>query len=241
MFKPFFARLKQGYQTKTFPPEPRLPALYRGFPEIVSGHETDLTICPVNALSKNPEEKLTLDLGKCIFCGKCEKSGAVRFSREYRQSAFSREELIIGDAVREKGENLRKEIYKLFRRSLKLRVVSAGGCNACEADVNVLNTLNWDISRFGIQMVASPKHADGILVTGPVTANMKTALLKTYDAVGDPKIVIAVGTCAISGGIYAGGEDCNGVSDLLPVDLFIPGCPPHPSTILDGFLKLMKT
>lgn len=242
MFKPFFARLKQGHQTRTFPPEPKLSERYRGLPIIEDEHnETAVELCPVEALALDPNGKLTLDIGRCIFCGNCEKSGAIRFSREYRQATFSRKELIFGAELEETGERLRTEIYKIFRRSLKLRVVSAGGCGACEADINVLTTLNWDISRFGIKFVASPKHADGIVVAGPVTANMKDALLKTYEAIGEPKVVIAVGACAISGGIYAGIQsDCNGIADLLPVDLFIPGCPPHPATILDGFLQLMR-
>jgi len=131
-------------------------------------------------------------------------------------------------------------MQRLFGRSLRLRQVSAGGCNACEADVNVLNTLAWDLSRFGIQFVASPRHADGLLVTGPVTRNMCDALVKTYEAVGDPKIVIAAGTCAVSGGIYCGhDETCGGVDTVLPVDLYIPGCPPHPATTLHGLLRML--
>jgi len=137
-------------------------------------------------------------------------------------------------------EALQGQMKKLFGRSLKLRQVSAGGCNGCEVDINVLTTLAFDLGRFGIQIVASPRHADGLIVTGPVSHNMLTALQKTYDAVPSPKLVIAVGACAISGGIFRDHEKVhNGVEGILPVDLYIPGCPPHPLTILDGLVRLM--
>ena len=123
---------------------------------------------------------------------------------------------------------------------MKLREVSAAGCNGCEADVNVLSTLVFDLGRFGIQFVASPRHADGLLITGPVSENMRTALRDTYDAIPSPKIVIAVGAFAISGGPYIGHSEVhNGADGIVPVDLYIPGCPPHPYTILDGLLRLL--
>jgi Ni,Fe-hydrogenase III small subunit len=129
---------------------------------------------------------------------------------------------------------------RLFGRTLKLRQVSAGGSGACEADLNVLGTVVFDLGRFGIQFVASPRHADGLVVTGPVSENMRSALLDTYAAIPAPKLVIAVGVEAISGGIFRSHpETQDGCTSLLPVDLFIPGWPPHPLTILDGFLRLL--
>ncbi len=148
--------------------------------------------------------------------------------------------MVSADRERKLTEALEAKMLSLFGRSLKLREVCAGGCNACEADVNVLSTVGWDLGRFGIQFVASPRHADGLLVTGPVTENMREALLKTYEAVPGPKIVIASGACAINGGPFIDSPEVhNGVDGLLPVDLYIPGCPPHPFTILDGMLRLL--
>jgi Ni,Fe-hydrogenase III small subunit len=154
-----------------------------------------------------------------------------------------RRDLVLGERGREEvrlAEALDEKLRGLFGRSLRLRQVSAGGCNGCESDVNVLGTIGWDLGRFGIQFVASPRHADGLLITGPVTNNMKLALQKTWDAVPDPKIVIAVGACAIAGGPFVGHPEVNdGAASTVPVDLFIPGCPPHPLTILDGLLRLL--
>ncbi len=147
---------------------------------------------------------------------------------------------MVGNRELELAQAREKKARKLFGRSLKLRQVSAGGCNGCEADMNVLNTVVFDLGRFGIQFVASPRHADGLLITGPVTQNMDLALRKTYEAVPSPKMVIAVGACAISGGPYLGhAEQRNGVGDIFAVDLYVPGCPPHPMTILDGLLRLL--
>jgi Ni,Fe-hydrogenase III small subunit len=152
----------------------------------------------------------------------------------------SRADLLCGSEPLRLARALDREALRLFGRSLKLRQVSAGGCNGCEVEVNVLNTVVFDLSRFGVQFVASPRHADGILVTGPVTANMREALKNTYDAVPAPRLVIAVGACAISGGPYAGHpEASDGAEAVLPVDLYVPGCPPHPLTTLDGVLRLL--
>ncbi|MHB8998809.1 MAG: NADH-quinone oxidoreductase subunit B family protein, partial [Thermoanaerobaculia bacterium] len=186
--------------------------------------------CPTDAIDLT--NGVAIDLGRCIFCPECEAAcptGAIEFTRDYRLAVRKRDDLRVGSGEEVKlAEALDAKLKKLFGRSLKLRVVSAGDCNGCAADVNVLSTIGWDIGRFGIQYVASPRHADGLLLLGPIPENMRLAVQKTYDAIPAPKLVIAIGACAISGGIYAGHpEQHDGVTTMLPVDLFIPGCPPH--------------
>lgn len=206
--KALLARLQQKHRTISFPKgEPRLPDRYRGLP-ILNGAVCEagcgacLEACPTGALAKT-DGRLSLDLGRCLFCSRCERvcpAGAVRFGRDYRQAARSRSDLVVSGPEIKRAAALDKRLKSLLGRSLKLRQVSAGGCNACEADTNVLTTIVYDVGRFGIQFEASPRHADGLLVTGPVTENMRSALVKTYEAVPDPKIVIACGACAVSGG-----------------------------------------
>lgn len=241
-------RLRQGHRTGKFPKvAPTLPERFRGLPQIAPNLSPQvcaaaIASCPFAALSLQ-EDKLQIDLGRCLFCADCPAAtvhGALSFSTDHRLAASRREDLQLSDDVYRLADKLNARMLKLFGRSLKLRQVSAGGCNACEADLNVLGTLVFDLGRFGIQFVASPRHADGILITGPVSKNMQSAMLDTYAAVPEPKLVIASGACAIGGGPFRGSPETNdGVGDLLPVDLYIPGCPPHPYTALDGLLRLL--
>ena len=248
MWKIIVERLRQGHRTGKYPrQDPVLSDRFRGRPQLKSelcpsDCRQCVARCPYGALSRE-NGLLQLDMGFCLFCGECASAcphGALDFSRDWRLAARRREELVVDGGEVVLAAALDKQMLKLFGRSLKLRQVSAGGCNACEADLNVLGTLAFDLGRFGIQFVASPRHADGILVTGPVTENMKSALLDTYAAVPEPKLVIASGACAIGGGPFRDSPEANnGIGDLLPVDLYIPGCPPHPYTALDGLLRLL--
>lgn len=269
MWRIIAARLVQKYRTVRYPdgPPPELPERFAGAPRIETERcprdcDACLRACPNGALTRESgpgalknesggvaltredgDGVLCLDMGLCLFCRACEHacpSSAIRFTGEYRLAARERKDLTVrfGSALPAEAHDVLAA--KLFSKSLKLREVSAGGCNACEADCNVLSTVAWDMGRFGIQFVASPRHADGLLITGPVPENMRLALLKTYEAVPAPKIVIAVGACAISGGPYVGHPEVhNGTDSLLPVHLYVPGCPPHPLTILDGLLRFL--
>jgi Ni,Fe-hydrogenase III small subunit/Pyruvate/2-oxoacid:ferredoxin oxidoreductase delta subunit len=243
------ARLRQGHRTMAWPdgPPPPLAERFRGRPLIDaskcrSGCSDCAEACPTGAVDL--QGGVRVDLGRCLFCTDCAAAcpeGALSYGADYRLAVRERAQLVApSERELELAGALQGRLRKLFGRSLKLRQVSAGGCNACELDVNVLNTVGWDLSRFGIQFVASPRHADGLLVTGALSKNMLLALRKTWEAVPEPKIVIAVGACAISGGPYVDHpEVANGVEGTLPIDLYVPGCPPHPLTILDGLLRLV--
>lgn len=245
------ARIHQKYRTTAYPAalHPPLPGRFNGHPvfDTVRCPE-DCRLCeqacPTDAISIQGGKGPVVDLGRCLFCNDCLNScphEAVSHSKDHRLAVSSPDKFILepGKEI-ELAEELGRRLKKILGRSLTLREVSAGGCNACEADINVLGTVGWDLGRFGIHFTASPRHADGLVITGPVTDNMRSALLETYESIPEPKIVIAVGACAISGGPYIGSEETNsGIGTLLPVDMYIPGCPPHPLTILDGLLRLI--
>ena len=247
MWKIIKARIKQGYRTLRYPKEePVFPERFRGRPIINDANAVDpsslhKTFDPTDALSVG--NGLKVDLGKLLFNEDVRKTcpqGNLTYSRDYRMAVTKREELILKDNELRLASAFREKTKRIFGRSLKLREVCAGSCNGCDSEIQALTNVVFDLSRFGIEFVASPRHADGLMITGPVTKNMELALKKTYEAVPDPKIVIAVGACAINGGPFEGGKEVrNGVDQIIPVDLYVPGCPPHPLTILDGLLRLL--
>jgi Ni,Fe-hydrogenase III small subunit len=214
---------------------------FRGFPIIKSGN-VDCSCCPTGALSSSPN---SIDLGKCTLCGNC-KSEAIQFSNRYKLGSTSREKLIISENMTaDEYEKLaiesRKEIRKVFSKSLKLRQVSAGGCNGCEMELNACSNCNFDMGRFGIDFVASPRHADGIVITGPITKNMAYALEDCYKSVPEPKIVILAGACAISGGVFQKSTELNReFLEKYPIDLYVPGCPDHPLTFINAVLNFIS-
>jgi Ni,Fe-hydrogenase III small subunit len=184
-----------------------------------------------------------LDVGTCLFspdeAAACEQ-GALSFTRDYRMASRTREGLVSPTGEVELASALDRRMRSLFGRSLRLRSVVAGSCGGCEAELAALTNVVFDVARFGVQFVASPRHADGIVTTGAVSMNMRSALERTYAAVPAPRLVIAVGACTVSGGPFRGSPEVSGgMPPELPVDLWIPGCPPHPLTVLDGLLRLL--
>ncbi len=245
--------------TKDYPKEPLDSSQIIGMPKI------DLSKCNRcgECVSRCPSSAIVLDKAldniginydQCIFCTLCEEvcpSGAAKMTNQFESAEKDKNKLRMNTTVIEEKDisavdygiicnELKVNIKKIFGRSLQIREVDAGSCNGCDYEINALNNPVNDIERLGINFVASPRHADMLLVTGPVTRNMQLALVKTYNATPDPKLVVAVGACACSGGIfrdtYAAGY---GIDSIVPVDVYIPGCPPRPQAIIWGILKAL--
>ncbi|MCL6524853.1 MAG: hypothetical protein K6T34_09350 [Thermoflavifilum sp.] len=225
----------------------KVPGIFRGRPIIHNDVQVDeqllVDLCPTGAIQKNP---LSIDLGKCVFCGECAFAAPekIKFTTDFKISSNERERLIVREGddrpIQLNPQLIRKEISRCFSGSLKLRQVSAGGDNSCELELNACGNVNFDMGRFGIEFVASPRHADGIVITGPISENMAEPLQICYDAIPEPKIIILAGTDAISGGIFADSPALNrNFLNKYKIDLFVPGNPIHPLTFIHGILELI--
>ena len=250
MFEEYHILKHQGKQFIPDITKPVLPALFRGRPVISAtpcrdGCSECRAVCPTQAIQLDP---VRLDMGLCVFCKECQwvcQEEKINFTNDYKIATNVRERLIVAEGQTE-GIQLdpaavRQEIVRYFGKSLKLRQVSAGGDNSTEMELNACSNVNFDMGRWGIDWVASPRHADGVVISGPISSNMAEALQICYDAIPEPKIVILAGTDAISGGIF---KDSPAVRrDFLeryPIDLYVPGNPPHPLTFINGVLGMMR-
>ena len=251
MFELLRTLLRQGRPTLHMPAaDAGLPERFRGRPLLERQDDAcderfaDAVRHVPSAMVQRDRHALpVLDVGQCLFAPEEIMEGAscrTAFTRDHRMASRRRDGLVTGDGQVELATALDEKMQKLLGRSLRLRSVVAGSCNGCESELVALGNVVFDMARFGVQFVASPRHADGIVITGAVNVNMSVALQKTYEAVPDPRVVIAVGACAIGGGPFQGSpEIAGGVPPSVPVDLWIPGCPPHPLTVLDGLLRLL--
>src|SRR5512139_3525450 len=244
-FKALRVRASQGTQYIT-DLRKAVPNGFRGRPDIARspcapGCTACRDACPTGAIVLDP---VRIDLGRCVFCSACVEAcpeHKIAFTPDPKMGSTAREDLVVEEGA---AERLRVRasagFSRVFGRSLKMRQVSAGGCNACELELNALANVNFDLQRFGIEWVASPRHADALVLTGPLTRTMKDALRLAWDAVPEPRFVVAVGACAISGGLYAGaaGVERGFIDDVIPA-LYVPGCPPHPLTFVNALLDLL--
>ena len=227
--------------------KPQLPEPYKGRPEISAekvNEQALASLCPTGAIGIDP---VSIDMGKCVMCGECSfaYSSKIKFTTDYKIATNVRERLIVREGdfnpISIDENKIRAEIRSLFGRSLKLREISAAGANSDEAELNACGNVNFDMGRFGIEFLASPRHCDGIAITGPISENMAEAVQVCYEAVPDPKIIILVGSDAISGGIFAGSGGLNrSFLDKHTIDLYVPGNPPHPLTFVNGVLEMIR-
>lgn len=242
-------RARQGVRTALQPfDEADLPERFRGRPVLdrarcADGCRDCVSGMPSAVLTIGPDGAVMLDTGASLFSpdesAAC-PAGALTYTRDYRMATRRREDLVTPAGELSLAGAVDASMRRLFGRALRLRSVSAGSCGGCEAELTALGNVVFDLGRFGIQFVASPRHADGIVITGAVSTNMRDALRETWEATPEPRIVIAVGACAIDGGPFRGSPQVgDGVPRGFPVDLWIPGCPPHPLTVLDGLLRLL--
>ena len=247
MFNTLKILYHQGKQYIPDPTKAEVPGIFRGRP-VISTENVDekalVELCPTGAISASP---VSIDLGKCAFCGECERCfpDKIHFTKDYKLATNKRENLIIKEGedkpVQFDYSTVRPEIRQLFRKSLKLRQVSAGGDNSCEWELGATGNVNFDMGRYGIEFVASQRHADGLVVTGPITRNMSRALEICDEAVPDPKILVLAGTDAISGGIFADSDELDrSYLESHTPDLYLPGNPCHPLTVINGLLDLTR-
>lgn len=245
MLKSIKVRVSQGTQYIKDPRQAN-PVGLRGKPVIsdtacAAACNTCLSVCPTSAITLEPVQ---IDLGRCVLCGDCEPacpSHKFSFSNDFKLAGTERGALLLS-AARPAPDPVKVSaaLHSRFGRSLKLRSVSAGGCNGCELEVNALSNVNFDIGRYGIDIVASPRHADGLVLTGPITRNMTEALQLCWDAMPEPKLVIAVGACAISGSPFEASSALErSFLERVKPTLYVPGCPPHPLTFICGILDLL--
>lgn len=250
--------LGNGIETVRHIDEQFISSNYRGSisfnAESFKGNEESiLDSCPTRALSATKDNQhaiIAVDHGKCIMCGHCNQVApefitiknkpAAPTKIKKQLSEYSNSQVQSEKSFEEIGKELREKIKKMFGRSLAIREIDAGSCNGCEIEITALNNPTYDIERFGIHFVASPRHADVLLVTGPASKNMELALRRTYEATPSPKIVIAVGACGCSGGIFGDTyATTGGIDKIIPVDVYIPGCPPRPEVLIQGLLLVV--
>lgn len=251
--------LRTGVVTIDYPAKPvQPPARFRGAPRVVEGKPfgalPPASACPSGAITGGPDEgAYAIDLARCVFCGRCADvagpEAAIELGRRIELAARRRERLVVRvEASAERttlaalapaaaSAPVAEQIRRTLGRSLQLRHLDSGSCNGCDWELTALLNPVYDVRRLGIDFVASPRHADGVIVTGPVTRNLEMAVRRTHEATPEPKVVIAVGACAASGGIVGKSyASAGGVGEILPVDVSIPGCPPRPEAIIFGIL-----